>query len=210
MAIAKSVWTLTPEAFDRLLSALDPDREHAGEKYERVRCKLLEFFEARGSHTPEDHADETLNRIARRMLEGEVVEYLDRYSYGVARLLWLEASRVRHREPITLDENQAHAELTSPDQQQQAQLRLEQERRVECFEECLRRFPDETRLFIIEYYREEKGLKIERRKQQAVRLNTTLNALRLRASRLRRELGACIHACLGRSNMTVNQRLVTK
>lgn len=209
MAIAKSVWTLTPEAFERLLSALDADREHAGVKYERIRCKLLEFFEARGSHTPEEHADETLNRVARRMLEGEAVEFPDRYSYGVARLLWLEASRARHREPITLDENLARAELSSPHQQQEAQLRLEQERRLECFEECLRRFPDETRLFILEYYREEKGLKIEQRKRQAARLNTTLNALRLRASRLRRELGACVHACLARTNMTVNQRFAT-
>jgi DNA-directed RNA polymerase specialized sigma24 family protein len=208
MAIAKSVWTLTPEAFERLLSALDADREHAGVKYEKTRRKLLEFFEARGSHTPEEHADETLNRVARRMLEGEVVEYLDRYSYGVARLLWLETLRSRDRQSITLDENRAIAEL-SPSEHEQTQLQQEKERKIECFEECLHRFPDETRLFILEYYREEKGLKIEQRKQQAARLNTTLNALRLRASRLRRELGVCIRSCVARTEVTVNQRFVT-
>ena len=37
------------------------------------------------------------------------------------------------------------------------------------------------------------------RKLQAARLNTTLNALRLRASRLRRELGKCTDGCLARS-----------
>ena len=58
--------------------------------------------------------------------------------------------------------------------------------------------PAETREFIIDYYREENGLKIECRKAQAARLKTTLNALRLRASRLRRELGACIESCLSR------------
>ncbi|HET9789276.1 MAG TPA: hypothetical protein VFP47_19230, partial [Pyrinomonadaceae bacterium] len=54
-----------------------------------------------------------------------------------------------------------------------------------------------SRTLIVEYYREEKGLKIEHRREQAMRLNTTLNGLRLRASRIRAELTQCIHSCLG-------------
>jgi len=52
-------------------------------------------------------------------------------------------------------------------------------------------------------------LKIEQRKKQAARFNTTLNALRLRASRLRRELGVCINSCLSRSILTDNRNLDT-
>ena len=36
----KKDWTLTKEAFERLLDSLDANRERAGEKYENVRRKL--------------------------------------------------------------------------------------------------------------------------------------------------------------------------
>ena len=197
MAVEKTIWTLTPESFERLLSRFDSDRELAGQKYEKTRRKLLEFFEARGSHTPDEHADETLNRVARKLLEGEEIENLDKYCYGVAKLLWLEASRKRGKEPVTLDNDFALPITNGTDDE--IRLSIERERRIECFEKCLRKLPSDTQAFIVEYYREEKGLKIEQRKQQAEQLNTTLNALRLRASRLRRELGECIKSCLSQT-----------
>lgn len=196
MALGKTVWTLTTGAFEGLLASLDTDRERAGQKYEILRRRLLEFFEARGSHAPDEHADETLNRAARKLFEGEAIENLTGYCYGVARLVWMEALRKREKQPIALDDNFPTGAVESEEREQ---LRNEQEKRLECFEECLRKLPDETRAFIIEYYREEKGLKIDGRRQLAARLDTTLNALRLRASRLRRELGACINSCLSRS-----------
>ena len=48
LAARKKDWILTKEAFERLLALLDVDRELAGQKYENVRRKLIEFFEARG------------------------------------------------------------------------------------------------------------------------------------------------------------------
>lgn len=200
MALGKTVWTLTPEAFERLLLSFDSDREQAGQKYENLRRKLLEFFEARGSHTPDEHADETLNRAARKITEGEAVENVNNYCYGIARFLWLEASRRQSKEPIAFDEDFVSFAMSGADEEERENLRLEREKRLECFEKCLRKLPDEPRTFIIEYYREENGLKIEQRKQLAALLKTTLNALRLRASRLRRELGACINSCLSGSD----------
>ncbi len=196
MALGKTVWILTPEAFEKLLSSFDPDRERAGQKYENTRRKLLEFFEARGCRAPDEHADETINRVARKISEGEAIENLNNYCYGVARLVWMEAARRRNKEPIALDDNHVHPVASGADEEEREQLRRERERRLKCLEECLRKLPNETRDFIIEYYREENGLKIEQRKQQAARLNTTLNALRLRASRMRRDLAACIKSCL--------------
>lgn len=200
MTLHKTVWTLTPEAFERLLARFDSDREHAGQKYEILRRKLLEFFEVRGSCTPAEHADETLNRVARKIVEGEKIENLDKYCYGVAKFLWMEASRKKHKEPVALDDDLALPITNLAWNEEEWQLSVERERRIECFEECLRKLPPETQAFIVEYYREEKGLKIEHRKRQAENLNTTLNALRLRASRLRRELGKCIKSCLSRAN----------
>jgi hypothetical protein len=63
-------WSLTAEAFDKLLVSLDPDRERAGEKYEHLRGGLVCLFEWRGAPFPEDHADEVINRVARKLGEG--------------------------------------------------------------------------------------------------------------------------------------------
>ena len=194
MALGRTVWTLTPDAFESLLSAFDGDRERAGQKHEILRRKLFEFFAARGSRAPDEHADETLNRVARRLTEGEAVENINKYCYGVAKFLWLEISR--RKEPVALNDEMAFPGTNDLDGEER--LRLEQERRIECFEVCLSKLHGETRAFIIDYYREENGLKIEQRKAQAAQLKTTLNALRLRASRLRRELAACIESCLSR------------
>ncbi len=195
-AARKKDWTLTKEAFERLLDSLDANRERAGEKYENVRRKLIEFFEARGSNSPADHADQTINRVAKRLEEGEVVKDLSAYSYGVARLLLKETLRGRGKEPVTLDLAPAPLIVTDEDEDERRHL---EEARLKCFEVCLSNLPAASRVLIIEYYREEKGIKIEQRKRQADALNMSLNALRLRACRIRAELGDCITSCLDRS-----------
>ena len=191
-------WTVTPEAFDSLLFSLDSDRENAGRAYENLRRKLLEFFEARGSCFPDEHTDETFDRVMRRIAEGEKVENPAGYCYGVAKFVWMEASRKLAKAPVELDENSlfpASLEVAPEPETSRDVL----ERRLECLETCLQSLAEETRTFIFDYYREENGVKIEQRKILAARLNTTLNALRLRASRLRRELASCTEACVSRA-----------
>lgn len=191
-APSKRDWTLTSEAFDQLLLAFDVDREKAGEMYETIRSKLIEFFEARGSDVPLEHTDDAINRVARRITEGERIQYINSYFYGVARLVWLENLRQRDRHstlelgptPIAADNEELEVE------------RQYRESRLHCLERCLARLSATNRTLIVEYYREEKGIKIEHRKQQAARLNTTVNGLRLRASRIRAELSQCVHSCL--------------
>ena len=195
-AARKKDWILTKEAFERLLDSLDANRERAGEKYENVRRKLIEFFEARGSNSPADHADQTINRVARRLDEGEGVKDLSAYSYGVARLLLKETLRGRGKEPLTLDLAPAPLIVTDDDEDERRHL---EEARLKCFEVCLSNLPAASRVLIIEYYREEKRIKIEQRKRQADALNMSLNALRLRACRIRVDLGDCITSCLDRS-----------
>lgn len=207
LATRKKDWILTNEAFEKLLASLDPDRERAGQKYENVRRKLIEFFEARGNYSPADYADETINRVARKLWEGEGIEDLNRYFYGVARLVLKETLRARDKEPITLDLAQAPA-LAADDEEQKLR-RHEEELRRECFELCLSKLPAKHRLLIVEYYREDRGPKVEQRKRQAEALNTSLNALRLRACRIRVELGDCIDSCQARLAETRNQRFIT-
>jgi len=195
-APSKKDWTLTSQAFDLLLLAFGPDRDAGARKYELTRHKLVEFFEARGSDSPADCADEAINRVARRIEEGEKIDDLNSYFYGVARLIWLEGLRSRSKEPVPL-------ELTStpiaPHATELETERQHSEDRLNCLEDCLAKLSAPNRTLIVEYYREEKGLKIEHRKRQAESLGMSLNALRLRASRIRAELAACISLCLQRS-----------
>src|SRR5438132_6489695 len=83
----KKDWVLTQDAFDRFLDSLDADRERAGEKYELLRLKLIKFFEWHDALEPEELADETVNRVARKIYEGEVIENLNAYIFGAARQL---------------------------------------------------------------------------------------------------------------------------
>ena len=83
-------WTLTQDAFDRLLVAFDADRESAGKKYLELRGNLIRLFEWRGCPFPEEHADETVNRVARKLGEGELIREPAQYAIGVARMLLLE------------------------------------------------------------------------------------------------------------------------
>jgi hypothetical protein len=69
-AAAPQKWTLTQEAFDKLLLVLGSgDRESGSEKYLEIRTNLTRFFEWRGCSFPEDHADETINRMARKVVK---------------------------------------------------------------------------------------------------------------------------------------------
>lgn len=192
-----SRWDLTREAFDALLARLDPDRERAGEKYEAARQLLVEFFEARGCQPAAECADEALNRVARKIVEGEEVRDVRKYLYGVARHLLLESSRGVAREAVPIDSVLPSLGVGAHDEEGERR-RAERESRLECLEACMKSLPEESREFIAEYYREERGLKIEPRREQARRLGITLRALRLRAYRIRARLDDCVRACLER------------
>lgn len=190
----KKEWVLTKEAFDRLLAMLDADREEAGQKYERVRLKLVRYFQWRGGVAPDREADETINRVARRIDEGQDVRNLNAYIYGVAKLVLAESLRAREREMEALGGASAASGAEGPaadDDRDAAERRA-------CLERCLGHLPEASRSLIIEYYQDEKSRKIECRKLLAARLGIPLNALRIRAHRIRVNLEACVRECLGR------------
>src|SRR4029077_6977680 len=85
-------------AFERFLAALAADRDAAADRYEQIRSKLLRFFEWRGGRFPEEHADETMTRVMRKLDEGEKIVDAATYCYGVARLVLLEALKQQDRQ----------------------------------------------------------------------------------------------------------------
>src|SRR5262245_40090587 len=91
-------WKLKAESLERLLGRLAGDRESGAEEYERLRRKLLDFFDHRGAPTPDPLADEAVDGVARKLEQGEVLAHLRGYVYGVARRVLLEVDRHRLRE----------------------------------------------------------------------------------------------------------------
>lgn len=188
-ARTKTAWTLTQEAFEKLLNSFSTDRDKAGAEYELTRRKLVRFFEWRAVESADERADETINRVARRIDEGQTIENLRSYFYGVARMVFMEALKERERTPVSLDD----APQTLRDR---ASETSEPEARVVCLDQCLDALPAENRRLIVDYYQEERRAKIELRQELADRLNIPLNALRIRAHRIRNTLEQCINRCL--------------
>lgn len=182
-------WTLTQEAFDKLLIALGGDRESGSEKYLEIRNNLTRFFEWRGCSFPEDHADETINRIAKKVAEGEEILNPSGYAMGVARLLFLEIMKSQQREQSALNEiGTAGGEVyVEPD---------DGEVRLECLQNCLQTLSPDNRELILQYYQGEKSEKIRNRKKLLEQLGIPVNTLRMRALRLRERLQGCVEQCL--------------
>ncbi|HEU4930827.1 MAG TPA: hypothetical protein VFT48_02050 [Pyrinomonadaceae bacterium] len=188
---ARQKWTLTQEAFDKLLVALGGDRDSAAQKYLEIRTNLTRFFEWRGCSFPEDHADETINRIAKRVAEGEEILNYSGYALGVARLLLLEINKGRQREQSALAEIGTASEVY-----EEADT---DESRLTCLRSCLQTLSTDNRDLILQYYQGEKGEKIQNRKKLMDRLGVPVNTLRMRALRLRERLQSCVEECVERA-----------
>lgn len=175
-------WILTQEAFDALLAWLDPAREEAGQKYELIRLRLIKLFTCRGCREPEDLTDETINRVSKRLkdIEPEFVGDPARYFYGVANKVHMEYLR---RRP-----------MSAPPVRDEDSENIEKE--YACLEKCIETLTPDHRELVLQYYQEEKRAKIEHRRQLAEQLGIALNALRIRAHRIRASLQDCVKTCL--------------
>jgi DNA-directed RNA polymerase specialized sigma24 family protein len=187
----KKEWVLSKKALDNFLARLDVDRDRAGQKYEGVRLKLLKYFQWCGAVAPDMDADETINRVARKIEEGENVYNLNAYIYGVARLVNAESFKTRTRNQQIVDEV---IEVEAPEPEDDDP---EAARRRVCFDRCLQYLPERSREIIVGYYQYDRSEKIEHRKKLAAKLGITQNALRISAHRIRTNLETCVKECLG-------------
>jgi len=190
----KKDWVLTQDAFDGLLDWLDPDREVAGRKYEAIRLRLIKIFTCRGCSEAEDLADETINRVAARV--GEIAtDYQGEpaaYFYGVAQKVYLE-----HLRKVKVKQAEVPLDSSFNDPaMRKDRVDDDIEPSYECLEHCLEHLPSANRQLVLEYYRQERKAKIDHRKLLAAELGIAVNALRIRAHRIRRSLEQCVHICL--------------
>jgi DNA-directed RNA polymerase specialized sigma24 family protein len=173
---------MTPEEFDRLLLWLNPDRDKAGEKYEWIRKRLIKMFVCRGCTIPEELADRTINRVARKLPEVQSTYIGDpaHYFLGVARNIFLEWIK-EDRPPIIGIPTPPPETETDP--------------RHVCLERCLEQLPREEHDLVLSYYEGEGQDKIEHRRMLADRFGLGINALRIRVCRIRAALQNCVERC---------------
>jgi DNA-directed RNA polymerase specialized sigma24 family protein len=186
-------WVITQEAFDGLLAWLDADRDRAAQKYETVRTRLIKIFACRGCGEADDLADETINRVTAKLHEivGTYVGDPALYFYGVANKVYLEYLRRRpvvEAPPLRESSDDIEAEYA-------------------CLEKCMDQLPGESRRLVLEYYQEEKRAKIERRRKLAEELGIAVNALRIRAHRIRQQLQQCVQVCVEQGSSIETNRM---
>ena len=182
MSPAKKLNILRQEDFDRLLNWLDSDAEQSGLIYEKIRWRLIAILASRGCRVPEELADETIDRVARR-----VVDIQDTY-VGDKAIYFLGVMNNVHHEYL-----KRPATPVSPKLDDDVETK---ERTHVCLEKCLDKLGPNSRQMIERYYAEDKRARIDLRKRLAAEFGIGINTLRLRALRIREKLQSCIEQCL--------------
>ena len=182
-------WSLNGPAFDRLLEALGTDRERAAVEYQRLHARVSGLLRWWGSPRPDELADETLDRVARKLDEGTEISpgSLGAFARGVARLVFYESTRSpRHQEsPLP-------AEL-EPDAPADGS---ETERSLACLDRCLDQLSAHDRECVLRYHDPGNEKNIDARRRLASALGISPTALRIRAFRIRERLEACVSRCM--------------
>lgn len=180
--------SLTATSFQILLDRLENDPS----KYEELRFKIAHLLRWRGcaeSHA-DDLADVTLDRVAAKLASGEAVENIHAFAAAVARFIWLEHSRKNKADAVGDDLPEVAVEpaidIDDPDA------------RMRCLRRCVAtKFSDEDRRLVVNYYDTDADEKAKSaRRRLADSFGLTLNALKVRACRLRMRLEKCINECV--------------
>lgn len=190
---------MNAEAFEKLLVWLDDDREVAGEKYEKIRLKLVKLFKWRNCAPEEEYADETIDRVARRVSEGAAVDVKAPYLYfhGIALNVIREYWRGQQKHTVEDIDETSPLELSTKSPAAEMEEKHDRhfaEQRYDCMKKCLQNLPQDARDFIVEYHQGER--KKDARKEMSERLRIPMNALRIRAFRVREGLEKCVEKCV--------------
>ena len=182
MSPARKLNDLRQDEFERLLSWLDSDRERAGLLYEKIRWRLIAILASRGCTEAEALADETIDRVARRVADIQATYVGDKAIYFLGVMNNVHHEYLKRPSPPRL--------VTCDDESET------KERVHLCLDNCLGRLAPHARELIEQYYSENKRAKIDLRKLIARKFGIKTSTLRLRALRIRAKLQECIQHCM--------------
>lgn len=191
-------WSLTSAAFHNLLSWLDEGQNSDGESYLRIKSRLVLYFDRKNRPAPDELADETLERVARRLEEEGVIETETpaKYCYIVARFVFLESLRADKR-TTSLDEIAQREQFASGNDNDEKEAK---ESALVCLEKCAGELKMDERDVIYGYYVGAGRSKIDNRREIAKKLGVSPNALAIRACRIRTRLQICVAKCTKRES----------
>lgn len=175
--------------FEQLLAWLAPDRERAGEEYERIRLNLLDYFRRRGTEDPLGLADVVIARVTAKVGEPEWVFVGEpaAYFFAVAR----NVLREWRRRPAQVE---LPAHLASMPEQTTDDTK---ERLLECLEQCWARLTAQEGSLLSRYCLGTPPLRLpESREQQARELGMSMNLLRVTAHRLKAKIRRCVETLM--------------
>src|SRR5262245_56287297 len=131
----KKDWVLSQGAFSRLLEWLDEGEDSGGQGYLETRRRLALYFDRKSCLAPDELADDTLNRVARRLEEEGTItsDAPAHYCYIVARFVFLEYLRQPGVEELLPEGGPAAAAVVDGDGRDDEQ---EKERWQECLARC--------------------------------------------------------------------------
>ena len=184
--MTKRPWAPTTGDFSAFIAWLDGGVDTGGRSYTDIHSRLAWYFARKGCGAPEELADETLSRVARRLQEegGRTDVSPAHYCYIVARFVLLEYLRSadRHRVPLLRDVR-ARTSTAEAEHRERLLARLDG---------CLARLTPQDRQLILAYYSGDGPSRTVTRRDVAAKLGLSANALTIRASRLRERLRGCL------------------
>lgn len=176
---------ITKDSFEALLEWLDPNRDEAALRFEVIRNGLIRMFVSKGLMDAEFYADQTVDRVIKRLPEirANYVDLPVKYFHGVARNILLEASRRREIPTDVLPE------CLFPEGTIDKDL-------ANCLRKCLRSLSQEKHELIYDYHVYEGHEKIDSHREMAEELSISVGALRTRAHHVRVALEECVRKCM--------------
>ena len=192
-------WTLSRDSLQRLLNWLDGGANSDGSSYVEIRRRLRDFFARKNCRAADDLADETLTRVARRLEEEGITltETPARYCYIVARFVFLEHLREASAHRVVAHPSADVAPQPPASSAADAEEAGTRERFLASLETCLQALDPLNHRIITRYYIGSERAKIDNRRELADNLGLSVNALAIRASRIRKRLEACVRRAIG-------------
>src|SRR5215213_2476403 len=174
------------QPFTALLTFLCPeDSNEANRHYLRLHQKLTGYFRLKGMSDPIHDAEDTLDRAGKKILEGVPIPDIDRFCMGIARNVVLERSRNRRREESVFRHFFEHSQNDN----------TLVDRITNLMKPCFEKLDSDDRDLLNSYCKIPPGKsRAEHRLRLAESLKSTIAALRIRVTRLRRELEDCVKA----------------
>jgi RNA polymerase sigma factor (sigma-70 family) len=171
------------DSLGALLNLLGNDPEKAGAAYRGLHQRLIRFFRLHGRPDPEALADEVMNRLARIAASATPdIGSAEAFAVGIARNIVQEDIRRQIREEQTSYEWETSRRSSEPDEES-ALLALKA---------CLSSFPTPKQQLLRSYYTWTGTQKILHHQHLASELGLTVNALRNRLMRAKKELETCV------------------